>query len=99
MPSPESLVRIAPGVCLRTVPIIENAFVVPATAVVLSAMDGPIVFLEGTKVAPLIEMIDVPIACQEILRRWTTSIPLPMALAILRRALDLGILCFDNQAS
>ena len=99
MPAPESLVRIAPGVCLRTVPIIENAFVVSATAVVVPSLKGPVVFLEGTKAAPLIEMIDVPMACQEVLRRWTTAIPSSLALTILRRALDLGILCFDNQAS
>src|SRR5205823_13292679 len=65
-PSPGSLVRVAPGVCFRTTAIVENAFIVPATAVIVADIKNPIVFLEGTKAAPLIEMIDVPMTCQEV---------------------------------
>jgi hypothetical protein len=73
---------------------IDNEFVVPANAIVVPDVVSPIVFLEGIPVAPLVEMIDAPMTCQEIIRRWTTrgSVSSRQAIEILRRAMELRIL-------
>ena len=80
--------------------MIEDAYVVPAKAVATPEIKEPIVFLEGIKAAPLIEMVDAPLPCQELIRRWTTSasVPAPQALRILRQALDLKILRVEKSS-
>jgi flavin-dependent dehydrogenase len=100
LPASKDLICIAPNVCLRTVPIVENAFVVPALGVVVPNSAVPIVFLEGVKAAPLIEMISAPITLGEIIQRWmrSGSISSDLAVKILRRAFELKILSFGNNS-
>jgi len=98
MPTPQCLVRVSPGVYFQTVPIVEDAYVIPATAVVTREIKEPTIFLEGIKASQLIEMVDVPMTCEELVRRWTTSIPAQQALKILRQALDLKILCVEKSS-
>jgi len=56
----------------------------------------PVVFLDGVRVAPLIEMLNGRVRCDEVLRRWALLVPPRKALALLIAALKLGILCPDH---
>jgi len=94
-PKPETVVRIHPGVSFKQVPVIEGTYVIAAKAVTLLDHDEPVVFLDGVRFVPLIEMLRGPMRCGDILQLWTLLVPYQQALRILFASVRLGILCPD----
>jgi hypothetical protein len=92
-PKPETFVRVHPCVTLKQVPVIEDTFVVAASAVALPSLPRPVVFLDGIRIVPLIQMLDGPTRCAVILQRWAAVVPPRQGVKILLAVLRLGILC------
>ena len=84
---PETVFGLDPRVQFREVPIVKDSFVTNATAVTAPHIPEPLVFVNGVEVTPLIQMLNRPMRCDQILAAWAPSIGPRMALRILRVAL------------
>lgn len=89
----QTQVRLASEVYFKTIPTIQDDFIVPATALVSPMLRQPIAFLDGILIAPFVAIIQNPIAVADVLEAWSQHIPSHRAITIIKWLWETGILC------
>ncbi len=97
--TPQTQIGLAAEVYFQTIPTIQDDFVVPATALFSPALTQPIAFLDGVLIAPLVAMIQNPIAASDVLRMWSQHIPSEQAMTIMRWLWKNGIYVSGTQGA
>lgn len=89
---PDTLVQASPYACFCQVPVVEGDFIEQATGVEIPDLDEPVVFVNNTKVAPLIKMMSGTISCADLVQLWSQNVNPADAIQIVRYLLQSNIL-------
>ena len=85
-------VCLAPGTEIRLLPCLEADFVALRPAVTHPALDGPVAYLGGQAIAPLLERFPDGMTPLDVARSWADRLPLKPALAIVVRLMESGLI-------
>jgi 2-polyprenyl-6-methoxyphenol hydroxylase-like FAD-dependent oxidoreductase len=85
-------VRLAPGTEIRLLPCLDADYVALRPAVTHPALDGPVAYLGGQAIAPLLERFPDGMTPLDVARSWGDRLPLKPALAIVVRLMDSGLI-------
>ena len=79
-------------------PCIEGEFVVLKQAVCHPGLNGPLAFLGGREVAPLLRRLPAGLTPPELVRTWSDRMPYGQATAMAGWMLDRGLLVAQGGA-
>lgn len=85
-------VEVSPQLEFVDLPCIENEFVTMKTALRHPSLDGPIAFLGGWEVAPLLKQLQGGLTAVQLARSWASRVPLESGLALVGWLVGHGIL-------
>lgn len=85
-------VRLAPEAAIRSMPCLEADFVALRPALTHPGLDGPVAYLGGHALAPLLARFPDGATPLELARSWGDMLPLTPALAIVARLVDFGVI-------
>ena len=103
-PDPAGKILASCGVMLSheaefvELPCIEGEFVALKQAVCHPALDGPLAFLGGREVAPLLRRLPAGLTPPELVRTWSDRMPYGQATAMAGWMLDRGLLVAQGRA-
>lgn len=89
MIQPGAALRLAPALRIIDAPVLDGALIRRGHVVRHPGMDGPLAFLGGVAIAPLLAAADFPAPEQDLLRSWSErigSVEAARVLAWLRRS-------------
>ncbi len=86
------LMRLSPEAAIGLWPCLEAEFVALRPAVTHPRLDGPVAYLGGQAIAPLLTRLADGATPVEIARAWADTLPLKPALAIVARLMDAGVI-------
>jgi flavin-dependent dehydrogenase len=95
----QSIVNLSPQLEFVDLPCIEGEFVTVKTALRHPNLDGPVAFLGGWEIAPLLKELDPGLTAAQVARSWSNRIPLQAGLALVSWLLGRGILVEEAFAS
>ncbi|MGE5199550.1 MAG: NAD(P)/FAD-dependent oxidoreductase [Rhodospirillaceae bacterium] len=85
-------VRLAPETEIRLSPCLDDEYVALRPAVTHPRLDGPLAYLGGHEIAPLLARWPVGATPLELARTWGDRLPLKTALAIIVRLMESGVI-------
>ena len=91
-------VTLCPQARLVDTPCLDAAFVVRREALIHPAIDGPVAFLGGQAVAPLLRQLVTGQTPVMLARQWSLEMPRDRALAVTAWLLNNGVLVADEAA-
>jgi hypothetical protein len=94
-----SIVHLSPQLEFVDLPCIEGEFVTVKTALRHPNLDGPVAFLGGWEMAPLLKELDCGLTAVQVAGSWSNRIPLQAGLALVSWLLGRGILVEEAFAS
>jgi flavin-dependent dehydrogenase len=88
----QAIVIVSPQLEFVDMPCIEGEFVTVKTALRHPSLDGPVAFLGGWEMAPLLKQVDRGLTAAQVARSWSKRIPLEAGLALVSWLIDRNIL-------
>jgi flavin-dependent dehydrogenase len=85
-------VRLAPETAIRPMPCLEADHVALRPAVTHPGLDGPVAYMGGHAIAPLLVRFPDGATPLELARSWGDMLPLKPALAIVARLVESGVI-------
>lgn len=76
-------VRLADGVRVETAPVLRGDVIVSGSHVVLPNGRGPVAFLDGVELAPLLDPLRQPVTIGEVIEAWANRMSRDRSAAIL----------------
>ena len=87
-----SPINLSPQLEFVDLPCIEGDFVKVKTALRHPNLDGPVAFLGGWEMAPLLKELDRGLTAVQVARSWSNRIPLQAGMALVSWLIDRNIL-------
>jgi flavin-dependent dehydrogenase len=91
-----SPVNLSPQVEFVDLPCIEGEFVMVKTALRHPSLDGPVAFVSGWEMAPLLKQLGSGLTAAQVARSWSNRIPLQAGLALVSWLIARGILVHET---
>ena len=88
----QAIVNVSQQLEFVDLPCIEGEFVTIKTALRHPNLDGPVAFLGGWEMAPLLKELDRGLTAIQVARSWSNRIPLQAGLALVSWLIDRNIL-------
>jgi hypothetical protein len=88
----QAIVNVSPELEFVDLPCIEGEFVTVKTALRHPSLDGPVAFLGGWEMVPLLKEVDCGLTAVQVARSWSNRIPLEASLALVSWLIDHNIL-------
>jgi len=89
---PHTIVQVSPRLEFVDLPCIEGQFVTIKAALRHPNLDGPVAFLGGWEMAPLLKHLRGGLTPVQVARSWSSRVPLESGLALLSWLVSRGIL-------
>jgi len=83
---------VSPALRIVEIPVLSDEFIIRAAALSHPALNGPVGYMDGVHLAPLIGGVEMPASKDRILQRWSMRAPPATAAKILRWMCETGIL-------
>jgi len=87
-----ALVAVSPHLEFVDLPCIEGEFVTMKTALRHPGLDGPLAFLGGWEMAPLLKRVRGGMTPVQVARSWSNRVPLESGLALVSWLISHGVL-------
>jgi flavin-dependent dehydrogenase len=87
-----SIVNVSRQLEFVDLPCIEGDFVTTKAALRHPNLEGPVAFLDGWEVAPLLKELDRSLPAIQVARSWSNRIPLQAALGLVGWLIDRNVL-------
>ena len=88
----QAIVNVSSHLEFVDLPCIEGEFVTVKTALRHPSLDGPVAFLGGWEMAPLLREVDRGVTAVQLARSWSNRIPLEAGLTLVSWLIDRNIL-------
>jgi len=89
---PHAILNVSPQLEFVDLPCIDGQFVTMKTALSHPGLDGPVAFLGGWEMAPLLKHLRNGLTLVQVARSWSARIPLESSVALVSWLIRRGIL-------